>query len=714
VAESLFSPLWYRVADQHPQLRTDVRIQRQHYRDQLWYLLVSATDGRQVRINAEAYQFIGRCDGQHSVQQVWDALLEQFRDDAPTQDEVVRILGQLDEQGLVAYDNTTDAGTLARRRDERARQGRGFVNPFALRIRLGDPSRLLERLGRLPMFVFNVWSLWIWIAVVIAASVAAASDWAALSLHARTYMGTPRYLILAWVCFPFIKALHELAHALAIRRWGGQVHETGFSLFVLVPAPYVDASAANAFRARYQRAMVGLAGIMAEFALAAVALLVWFNVQPGLVRDAALVIMFVASVSTLLFNGNPLLSFDAYYVLCDAVDLPNLASRSRTWWAGALRRVLLGRDTLASLQPASGERKWLIVYAPLSLMYRLFISALLVFWLGAYSFLLGSVAAVFLFALLIVKPLWSSGRRLFASARNGERRGRATVVAFGVTVAVLVALCTVPLPYHTVASAVVWLPEQARIRPAVDGFITGLAARDGEHVTAGQELVALEDPALNAERAKLASQLERLQAGRFDALPKDRGQARNAEEEIQRVQGELTRIDEKISHLMLRAQVDGTLVMPRQQDLPGTFVHQGATIGYVLESADIGVRAAVPEYDATLVREHTRTVDVRTAEDGGNPVTAHLVRDIPAATFELPSAALGDRGGGPHATDPSDKEGVRTIAPVVLVDLKLPARNLQRVGGRAWVRFDHGPEPLARRWYRRLRQLLLQHFNPVS
>jgi len=248
----------------------------------------------------------------------------------------------------------------------------------------------------------------------------------------------------------------------------------------------------------------------------------------------------------------------------------------------------------------------------------------------------------------------------------------------------------------------------------VDGFIGNLSARDGERVTAGQELVLLDDPALNAEREKLASQLERLQAGRFDALPKDRGQARNAEEEIQRVQGELKRTEEKIGHLVLRAQVDGTLVMPRQQDLPGTFVRQGTTIGYVLESANIGVRAAIPEYDATLVREHMRTADVRIAEDRSGPVAAQLVREIPAATFELPSAALGDRGGGIHATDPSDKDALHALEPVVLLDLTLPASNLQRVGGRAWVRFDHGPQPLASRWYRRLRQLLLQHFNPVS
>ena len=714
MAESLFSSLWYRVADQHPYLRADVRVQRQHYRDQLWYLLVSATDGRQIRINAQAYQFVGRCDGQHSVQQVWDALLEQFRDDAPTQDEVVRVLGQLDEQGLLAYDVTTDAGTLARRRDERARQSRGFVNPFALRIRLGDPSRFLERFSRLPMLVFNTWTLCIWIAVAIAASIAAASDWSALSLHARTYMGTPRYLILAWISFPFIKALHELAHAFAVRRWGGQVHEIGFSLFVLVPAPYVDASAANAFRARYQRAIVGLAGIMAELALAAIALLVWFNVQPGVVRDTAFVTMFIASVSTIVFNGNPLLSFDAYYVLCDVLDLPNLAPRSRIWWAGSLRRLIFGKGVPPSLQPARGERKWLVLYAPFSLAYRLFVSALLVFWLGAQSFLVGSIAALFLVAVLIVKPLWSASRRMLASAGAGSRRGRAIAVTAACVTTILVVLCVLPLPYHTIAAGVVWLPDQARVRPATDGFIATLSARDGEHVTVGQELVVLDDPALHAQRDKLASQLQRLQAGRFNALPKDLGEASNAEEEIQRVQGELKRIEEKIDQLVLRAQVDGMLVMPRQQDLPGTFARQGTTIGYVLESADIGVRAAIPEYDATLVRENTRAVDVRTAEDGSDPVRAQLVRDIPAATFELPSAALGDRGGGSHATDPSDKDGLRTLEPVVLVDLKLPARNLQRVGGRAWVRFDHGQEPLAGRWYRRLRQLLLQHFNPVG
>ena len=134
----------------------------------------------------------------------------------------------------------------------------------------------------------------------------------------------------------------------------------------------------------------------------------------------------------------------------------------------------------------------------------------------------------------------------------------------------------------------------------------------------------------------------------------------------------------------------------------------------MFDRAEIGVRATVSEKDAALVRERTRSVDVRMAEASGERVVAEMVRDIPAATHQLPSAALGDRGGGPYVTDPADKDALRTLEPVVLIDLKLPEKILQRVGGRAWVRFDHGAEPLAGQFYRRMRQLFLQHFNPTG
>ena len=712
--ESLFSPLWYRVAEKHPHLRPEVRTQRQHVREQRWYLLVNPTNGRQFRVNEQAWAFIGRCDGSLTVEQVWNALLQQFRDDAPTQNEVIQLLNQLDEHELIAYEHAADAETLARRRSERTKaKVQGFVNPFAMRVPLGDPSAFLKKLDAWPRVLFNRLTFALWLVAVGAAFIAAAAHWDSLALHAKSYMATPRYLLIAWIVFPLLKAFHEMAHALAVRRWGGTVGGIGFSLFVLVPAPYVDASASAAFRSRHQRVIVGAAGMMVELAVASLALLVWLNVQPGIVSDIAFVTMFIASVTTLLFNGNPLLPFDAYFIACDVLDLPNLGPRSRAWWSRAILRVTGGSSAPELMSVSRGEGKWLALYAPLALVYRLVLSVGLVIWLGVHSTLLAIAGGLVLGFTVVAKPLYTMVTRMREMLPPGSARRRAATIGLGAAGALLVAICAVPLPFHTVASGVVWPPEHARVRPGTDGFIAGILARDGDRVAKGQVLVVLDDPALFVERARLVNRVEQLEAGRYSALTSSPEQAKNAEEELGRVQQDLARVDRKLAELEVKASAEGVLVMPQQQDLPGTFVKKGGTLAYVLESTAVPVRAALAEYDAAFLRAGTRGEEVRLA---GDPRTlqAERVRDIPAATHELPSAALGDKGGGPHATDPADTEGMRSQEPVVLVDVTLPATSLERLGGRAWVRFDHGAMPLAARWYRQARQVLLQHFNPAG
>jgi putative peptide zinc metalloprotease protein len=222
----------------------------------------------------------------------------------------------------------------------------------------------------------------------------------------------------------------------------------------------------------------------------------------------------------------------------------------------------------------------------------------------------------------------------------------------------------------------------------------------------------MEDPELIAERSRLKSRLESLMVEQFDALLSDGARARRFEEEIASLREELRRTEERITRLELRAQVDGMLVIPRQQDLPNTYARQGATIGYVLDHGEIRIRVAVPEYDALLVQQSAQHIEVRIADAPGVPLNAVLIREVPAATMQLPSAALGNRGGGPLATDPSDSDGLRVLEPVILLDLQLPASHLTRVGARAWVRFDHGSTPLATRWHRRLKQVFLKHISP--
>ncbi len=713
--ESLFSPLWYRVAALAPLLGSDVIVRQQHSRGEPWYVLVGAATGRQCRINHSAYQFVGCCDGQHTVQEIWDALLQDLRDQAPNQDEVMQTLARLAEQGFLEYGAGPDIeAQAARQTRRRAQRRRANVNPLAFRIPLGDPSALLRRLDGVARLLFRPAVLALWLLALLLAVLAVASHWDALSAQATASMTSPRYLLLAWLSFPVIKLLHESGHALAVRHWGGEVHEVGISLFVLTPAPYVDASASAGFHRRYQRAGVAAMGIMVELALASLALALWLNLQPGPARDLAFVTAFVASVSTLLYNANPLLSFDGYYLLCDALDLPNLATRSRRYWIQLLQRAVHGSQAVTPMEVAPGEGKWLIVYAPASALYRIVLSGSIVLWVGQHSLALGLLITAYVAYSVLALPLLRTLRAVLAISSAAPSGWRARAVIGASATAALLALFVVPLPFHSAAWGVVWLPEQARVRVQTEGFVLSFAATDGEAVVADQLLLTMEDPVLLAQQAKLGAEVLQLRAQIFDALAHDTLGALNLQQDLARVQGDLRYAQQRVAQLEVRAQVAGKLVSPRQQDVIGSFVRRGTTLGYVLDRGEVDVRVAVPERDAALIREGHVGVEVRLAEDLGEPLQATMVRDVPAAGFELPSAALGDRGGGPYVSDPSDKEGLRSLEPVVLIDIAVPGRAIDRVGGRVWVRFDHGAQPLAVQLYRRLRQLFLQHFDATG
>jgi len=713
VRESLFSPLWHRVSDLHPRLRAGVRVQRQMYQGEAWYLLIDEGSGRQNRINRAAYELVGRFDGRASVNELWTRLLEKFGDEAPTQEEVVRILARLGEGEFVHFETTPDIAGLFRQREARARRRRPWVNPLAFSVPLFDPSRILDRLVPAARALPGAPLLALWAVAVFAAAVGAASHWDALQAHAAKYMVSAYYVVLAWICYPVIKGLHELAHAIAVRLWGGEVHEIGVTLLFFTPAPYVDASAANAFRSRWHRAAVSAAGIMVELGLAAAALWVWLEVEPGRVSDVAWVVLFLCGASSLLFNGNPLLRFDGYHLLCDVLDLPNLAVRSRAYWTHLALRLIGGAVHTPEPAMLRGERKWLLVYAPASLAYRLGLALAVTLWLGGKSATLGWLAAALVLAYMVASPAWTTARSLFAALPPGRVRRRAAIVSVAAAVGVLALVLAVPLPSTLLVQGVVSPPERAQVRAETEGFVLRVLAREGDAVQPGTALVELADPALRTEHAALDARVQSLDAQRYGLLLNDPVKAKSAIEELARAQADLARVEERVGYLTVRSKETGRLVLPHSEDLVGSFVKKGAMLGYVLNTAPTAVRAVVPNESAPLVRAGSRNVAVLLPGQL-SPMAARLERELPAATNVLPSAALGERGGGRQATDPADKEGTRTLEPVFLFDLRLQNDPLQSLGQRAWVRFDLGPEPLAAQWYRRLRQLFLKHFNPVQ
>jgi putative peptide zinc metalloprotease protein len=713
--ESLFSSRWYRVAGVHPRLRPHVRVSRHVYRGQVWYLLQDTSSGRHHRVDETAFHFIGRMDGQRVADEIWHSLLSSLGERAPTQDDTIEILCQLSDTGLLQCEITPDVAELFRRSLERGRKRRvSMLNPMSFRVPLFDPEALLNRFAPIARFLFQPAVAVVWTVVVLTGLLSVLSNWDATRSFAAVHMLTPRYLFLLWLCYPVIKALHELGHGLAVKAWGGEVREMGVSLLMLIPVPFVDASAASAFPEKHRRVVVGAAGIMVELFLAALAAFVWLHVQDGTVRDIAFVIMLIGGMSTVLFNGNPLLRFDGYYILSDLLDVPNLGPRANAYVGYLAQRRLLGVQSATSPVSGPGEAPLLFGYAVLSFAYRWFVAGLIVLWAGHFSFWLGVLFGIGVLVSMVVKPLAGLWRFLKTSPQISRTRTRSMAVAGFITAAILVLVCIVPFPFATRAQGVVWLPEQARVRAGTDGFIAEVQAKDGQAVKPGDPILVLADPDLMAERQRVEGEIAGLDVQYTREVSRDAARAKSIAEDAAAKRAELAQIQKRLDSLQVVSATEGTLVMPHAQDLPGSYVSKGAILANVLGPEQIRVKAAVAQEDAGLIRSDTRDVQVALADLPGTTLSARLTGEVPAATTQLPTAALGDRAGGPFVTDPSDKDGLKTLEPVFLVDLQLNAKTLERVGGRAWLRFDHGARPLVFQWQRRLQQLFLQQFNPQS
>ena len=213
-----------------------------------------------------------------------------------------------------------------------------------------------------------------WAIVIGFASIMLLVHFQELSATLKQNILAPRNIILTIAIFPIMKLFHEFAHAYTVKTWGGEVHEMGISLLVLMPVPYVDASAAWSFREKYKRALVGASGMIVELFIAAIAFIIWALVQPGLIKDAALSAFLIGSVSTVLFNANPLLRFDGYYILQDLIEIPNLYSRAGKFNAYLFKKHVLGQSSVVSPATEQSEQSWLFGYGILAWCYRMFIS----------------------------------------------------------------------------------------------------------------------------------------------------------------------------------------------------------------------------------------------------------------------------------------------------------------------------------------------------
>ena len=711
----LHSSLWYRVAELRPLLVARARLHRHRYRGRVWYLLQDPASNRVHRFTPAARLVIAAMDGQRTVQDIWQLAGRRLGDDVPTQDELIRLLGQLHAADLLMTDVAPDALELfdRGRRDTRARRRRSWVNPMAIRIPLWDPGRFLDRFGGLWRLLWGRPGALAWLLVVLPAAILLPSQWAGLTHNLSDRVLQADNLVLLGLLFPLIKAAHELGHATADHAAGGEVHDMGLMVLVLMPIPYVDATSANALRSRWARMRIGAAGMLVELFIAALAFYVWMLVEPGLLRAACFDVMLVAGVSTLIFNGNPLLRYDAYYILADFVELPNLAGRSARYWGYLIQRYGLRLRGVVSPAETRSERLWFGVYGIASAAYRMLVTIAIALFIATRFFFIGVALALWAITMMVAVPAIRGVHALQAMPQMRESRSRVVATLAGVSGLVLALLVALPVPLRTQAEGVVWLPEQAIVRAGAPGFFRAFVARPDSRVEAGALLTRSVDPALDAQVRLLRARVAELEAGYAAEFVADRARADIVREQLDHESEALQRAVERAEGLSVSAKAGGRFTVVQAADMPGRHLKQGDVIGYLTGTGDPVLRVVLDQASIDAVAGATRAVQILLPGALDRAYAGHLLRQVPAGRDEVPSRALTVSGGGHIAVDPRDPQGRRSLERMFEVDVAfdIPPDRTLPFGQRVHVRFDHPPEPVAKQVWRAARRLFLTHFD---
>ena len=725
VERPTFHESWYRVADLRPRLLSSVQVYRQHFRGQMWYVLENPSNNAFSRISKDAYNFIGLLDGKRTVAEVWKICNEQFGDSAPTQPEVVQLLGHLYSSNLLYAELAPDAESLFNRYHTRIkRQIQGFFsNLLFIRIPLFDPDHFLNRWVSVFGWLFGWIGLLLWIAVISVGLYFVLGNIRELFNQSSDILNPDNFIFL-YLSMVIIKIFHEFGHAFACKRFGrlngngGEVHVIGIMFLIFVPLPYVDASSAWAFRKKWHRVIVGMSGVMVELLCAAIAAIIWARTSTGTLHIISYNIIFVASVSTLIFNGNPLLRFDAYYVLSDLIEIPNLGQRSKNYIYYLVKKYCWKMKAAHNPAHSIGEIIWFVFYGIASTIYRVFICIRILLFLNdrlpEELFILVPFFAFSAILAWVIIPIGKFIRYLATSGELFRNRGRAVSFTFGVLIFILVSVGLIKLPEYFRIEGIVEPANLAIVHAQSDGFITDFL-ESGQKVSADKEvLIKAENPELEAEKKVLLAELRSLEIQRRLEETREKAAAQILDEQIKALNEKIARIDFELSSLNIKATLSGTWISPDVEKTKGFYLNRGQQLGLVADLNDVHIRAtAGQELAAMLVEYDSNNVEIRVKGRPDVELKGKIERVFPAGQEKLPSRALGYAVGGSMPTLLQDPHGLKTAENFFEVRIKLDTVDSAKLfsGQRVVVRIEMPSKPLAFQWWRTLRQLFQRRFH---
>ncbi len=615
--------------------RTDLHPQQQSYQGRRYWLVKDPLRLKYYRFQEEEYRILQLLDGERSLVEIQTAWQEEFRPQKITTAELTQFISTLHRNCLVVATSSGQGSLLLDRHlaSRRSAWKSALTNILAIRIPVADPDRILARMNRYVGWIFSVEAIAAAIFLVSAALILVMVQWQAFQERLprmQEFFAAENWIYLA-LTLGVTKVLHELGHGLSCKRLGGECHETGVMLLLFTPCLYCDVSDSWLLPSRWQRAGIAMAGMYVEIVLASLATLLWWFTVPGTLNYLCLNVMFVCSVSTLLFNANPLLRFDGYYVLSDVLEIPNLRQKASSVVKRSASRWMFGIQP--AVDPFLPERKrgLFALYAIAAATYRWWITGVIL-WvlyqvLKPYGLqVVGQVIVVAAMYALVARPVWKLLRFfLLPTGSNEMNRGMTLLKGSGLTAALLL-LVLIPLPYSITGALHLEPADAQRVHADVPGRVSEIHVQPGTEVFAGQRIVTLANEELELLVSKLEGQQRELEA-RLTTLRQRQFNDDSAalslletEKSLASIKQQVAKRQEDLLRLEITAPVAGTLIAAptsretaiemeaaKQNGTPlevrdtGAYLNNGALICQVGDPARVQAIIAIDQADIEFV-----------------------------------------------------------------------------------------------------------------
>lgn len=715
MATSIFSDSWFRVSGLRVALLPSVELKTQRFRGQLWHVLQDPYTQRYFRVSPQACKFIQSLRTDTTVEEVWEDFVNHHPQDAPSREEVIQLLSQLHLSNLLYSLQQSDNEAIVKRyQTQKKRELLGKAASFLfLRVPLWNPDPALDRMRPLIMATTGWSALLVWCAVLLWGLLTAFENRASLLDQTDGILSVGN-LPWLYLCLAGLKLFHEAGHAFVCKRFGGEVRFFGVMFLLFTPLPYVDASSSWGFGNRWHRMYVAFAGMAVEFFFAAAGAIVWAHTAPGLLHSLAFNVMLIGSVSSLLFNGNPLLRFDAYYMLSDYAEIPNLYQKGQQQWKYFGDRYLLGTSAAQGVARDRHEWHWLTLYGLLSFLYLILITLGISLFLMDQWLPLGILVILMTLYSKLVAPLYQLLKHLRGSATQGHRRRAVgAVAALGLLLFLLLAV--VPFPDAIKTRGIVKASGSSNIYLRTDGQLETLHVRHGERVRQGQLIASFSNTDLDAERVLTQAAHTEALAQYRQALHKSSHELDSLRHKLDTLEARLDKLREQHEQLAVRSEQDGEWVAPELHELRGSWLQRGRALGEVVDRGGFHFVAVLPQAQADILfKQDYQKAELRLSGQADGNVLVPKVSIIPFQSERLPSVALGWLGGGDIAVNTSEASGQKTMESFYLLQAELPAQPLQGLtvlhGLTGTLRFQTAAQPLATQAYRALTQLLQKRY----